>query len=233
MLSFVFNFIFIFMEIVFWKYLYYLFLWFSYLFSITFHEYAHAWCAYKLWDSTPLFQGRLSLNPFKHISVLWLFSIFFIWFWWWKPVLINSAYFKSPERDTVLVSLAWPFVNLLIAIIWVILMLICSKFISLWLQDFIFASIYDNFVWFLKIFIFFNISLFVFNILPFPPLDWFSVIRLFFKNFFDKYSLNIEYISLFFLVFIMFFSNWFWNFINMVSIYVYNFLVMLFWFLLY
>ena len=86
--------------------------------SIGFHEYAHAWVSYILWDPTPKLQWRLTPNPLKHIDPIGFLMIFLILFGWWKPVQVNPMYYKNKLRDELLVALAWPFANFLMAFVW-------------------------------------------------------------------------------------------------------------------
>ena len=93
--------------------------------GISFHEFAHAKTAVKLGDDTPKMQGRVTLNPIKHIDIIGLICLIIAHFGWGKPVQINPYNFKKPFRDQMLVSLAGPVMNLLLAfvtlVIWGIL----------------------------------------------------------------------------------------------------------------
>ena len=92
---------------------------------LTFHEFGHAWMAWKLGDNTAFSQGRVSLNPLVHIDpvgtvVLPLLLIFLapggFFAGWAKPVPVNSDNFRSPRADDIMVTLAGPWMNLLLAI---------------------------------------------------------------------------------------------------------------------
>lgn len=136
--------------------------------SITFHEYAHGWMASKLGDPTPKQAGRLSLNPLVHIDpfgtiilpiILLVLSTRLIGqplaLGYAKPVPINPYHFKNPKKDTALVGLAGPLMNVLIAIL-----------LSL-LVRFRFPIFTEAIV--LGILI--NLILAIFNLIPIPPLD--------------------------------------------------------------
>ncbi len=133
--------------------------------GLTVHEYAHAFVAYKLGDNTAKLQGRLTLNPLKHIDWLGFFLIVVAGFGWAKPVIINPENFKKKHRDEILVSLAGPFSNLLLAVLLFVLtrLLVSSSYIQtdfgVTLTNLLFVSGYIN------------IALFVFNLIPIPPLD--------------------------------------------------------------
>ena len=135
--------------------------------SIWFHEYAHAWVSYILWDPTPKLQWRLTPNPLKHIDPIWFLMIFLIHFWWWRPVEVNPTYYKNKLRDELLVSLAGPFANFIMAFIGSFLYVLFAKFG--WLDPFIQLFFY----WF----IFINIALAIFNLLPIYPLDWYRIVK--------------------------------------------------------
>ena len=142
------------------------------LFAITLHEAAHGWAASKLGDHTARMMGRVTLNPVKHIDpvgtilvplLLVIMSVGFI-FGWAKPVPINFRALKSQKSGMILVALAGPGANFLMAIGWVIVAII-----SINLNQPIFLKMAG-------IGIFFNILLAVFNLLPISPLDGSRVI---------------------------------------------------------
>lgn len=128
------------------------------LFSIVVHELAHGYMAYKLGDNTAKQAGRLTINPLKHIDIVGFIFLLIFKFGWAKPVPINPTNFKVRKRDTILVSLAGPFSNLLISLI----------------IGIIFSfDVIENYIFFnaLMITLWYNIILGIFNLLPFPPLD--------------------------------------------------------------
>ncbi len=133
--------------------------------SLTIHEFAHAWSADQLGDDTPRLAGRLTLNPLAHLD-LWGSLMFIIaGFGWAKPVPVN--YFALRRRTPggfMLVALAGPFSNLLLAILAAIpfrMGLFTSGGIA----------IFSDLSMFLKLFIFYNLILLFFNLLPIFPLD--------------------------------------------------------------
>ena len=138
--------------------------------AFTVHEFAHAWVAYKFGDPTAQRQGRLTLNPMKHLDPLGTILIFIAGFGWARPVPVNRFMFKNPRLAGVLVSVAGPISNLLLVLlafaIWYI-------FIALGLA----AGVPEFFLDFLNVFIGLNAMLFVFNLLPFPPLDGYRIIE--------------------------------------------------------
>lgn len=140
--------------------------------SISLHEYAHAWASDKFGDPTPRLQWRLTPNPLVHIDLIGFLMIFIIHFWRGRPVIINPAYYKNVRRDELLVSLAWPAMNLLLACVGVI---IAQAYI--WLTKSSLITLEQDIVFqFWQLFSRLNISLAIFNLLPFPPLDGYRII---------------------------------------------------------
>jgi Zn-dependent protease len=143
---------------------------------LTFHEFGHAWVALKCGDDTARLQGRVSLNPIVHIDpigtiLLPLFMIFgpssvsrFV-LGWAKPVPVNTYKLRNPNRDDILVTMAGPAMNLVLAVALVALARagllvhlvqmanVCWQFASL------------------------SLLLCFFNLIPIPPLDGSRVMR--------------------------------------------------------
>ena len=123
------------------------------------HEFAHAAMAVQLGDDTPRYQGRYTLNPLVHIDPMGAILILFTGFGWAKPVQWNPRNVKiDPRLASILVSLAGPVSNLLLAIIALVLW---STFLPP-------VPFIDRFISF---FVYINVLLFVFNLIPVPPLD--------------------------------------------------------------
>lgn len=206
--------------------IYYVFLLIILLVSVWLHEYAHAWTSYKLWDPTPVLQWRLTPNPLKHIDIIWLVSVFLIWFWWGKPVQINPTYYKNPVRDETLTALAWPAMNLVLAFLGMLIMMIYWKVIWMWVQNLLLGG--DFVVLFWQMFIIMNIALAVFNMIPLPPLDWFRLIKVFWKKWAYWMEKNTIWISMLLIVLIVSGSPVIWNYISVVSDAIYRLFFMLF-----
>ena len=92
----------------------YVYIGISVLIALVLHELAHGFVSYKLGDPTPKADGRLSLNPLKHLDPVGTICLFFFGFGWAKPVMIDYRYYKNKKLGVALVSLAGPFVNLLL-----------------------------------------------------------------------------------------------------------------------
>jgi len=132
------------------------------IFSLVLHEIAHGYVAYKCGDMTAYHQGRLTLNPLAHLDPIGSLMILFIGFGWAKPVPVNMLNLKNPDKDMVKVAMAGPATNFLLSIlclsIWK-LMLVMSMDIS------------PGIITFFSIFMYINLALCIFNLLPIPPLD--------------------------------------------------------------
>lgn len=154
------------------------------LVAIIFHELAHGYTSYKLGDPTPKKNGRLTLNPISHIDPIGFLCLIIFKFGWAKPVPINPSYYKHRKKDTVLVSIAGPITNLLIALL--VSFIISRGFI----KNETILNIFVIMVWY-------NIMLGIFNLIPLPPLDGSkilaSLLPLKYETLFYKYEkyLNI------------------------------------------
>lgn len=207
--------------------IYYVFLVIILLISIWLHEYAHAWTSYKLWDPTPVLQWRLTSNPFKHIDIIWFISVFLIWFWWWKPVQINPTYYKNPVRDETLSAFAWPAMNLVLAFFGMLIMMIYGKIVGIWIQDLLLVN-GDLVVLFREMFIFMNIALAVFNMIPLPPLDGYRLIKIFWKKWAQWMEKNVMRISMILIILIVSGSPILSAYISTVTDIIYRLFFMLF-----
>lgn len=138
--------------------------------AFTVHEFAHAYVAYKFGDPTAKNQGRLTLNPMQHLDPIGTILIFIAGFGWARPVPVNRFFFKNPKLAGISVSIAGPISNLVMAVL--------GFFIWYALAGTGLAASFPAFVAdFLNIFIQLNLVLFVFNLLPFPPLDGYRIIE--------------------------------------------------------
>ncbi len=145
------------------------------LFSLSAHEYAHGYAAYKLGDNTARNFGRLTLNPFKHIDILGFLMLLFAGFGWAKPVPVNTRHMKNSRWGFVLVSLAGPLTNLIIA--FVAAFLYYSSIVveaHLWANGvgetslMMICGLVEKFF---ALFVTLNVGYAVFNMIPIPPLD--------------------------------------------------------------
>lgn len=135
--------------------------------AFTIHEFSHAWVATRFGDDTPERAGRLTLNPLKHLDPLGSLMLLLAGFGWAKPVPINPYTIRrNNSAGVMLVSIAGPLSNLLLAILAAIPLR--SGLFPTTLQV---NSILPTPGYFLVEFIFTNVALFLFNMIPLAPLD--------------------------------------------------------------
>ena len=139
--------------------------------AITFHEFAHAYAADKLGDDTPRMQGRLNLNPMRHIDLVGFMLLMFAGFGWGKPVQINPRNFNRNvrmDKGEAIVSVAGPLMNFALAILSAFVLGAIYKFSSI---GFYYSTTGRIINILLKNLLVINIGLGVFNLIPLPPLD--------------------------------------------------------------
>lgn len=165
---------------------------------MTFHEYAHAWMATKLGDTTPRAQGRLTLNPVAHIDPVGIIMLLFAHIGWGRPVEINPNNFtsnKSLRTCELLVAIAGPIMNFILAFILILGYYAFTTYAKISLK------------WYLIIDVIFanaiavNIGLGVFNLIPIPPLDGSKVFRRFLPyNANEWLDRNMQFIYIIFMI---------------------------------
>lgn len=134
------------------------------LFAISMHEFAHGYVSYKLGDPTPKVSGRISLNPMKHLDPFGTLTLIFLGFGWAKPVMVNPNYYKNKKLGMLLVAIAGPVMNFIIAFLSALIIGVVTK---LGVVNEFTATITQFFFYMSLI----NIGLGVFNLIPIPPLD--------------------------------------------------------------
>ncbi|HHW32406.1 MAG TPA: site-2 protease family protein [Clostridiaceae bacterium] len=148
------------------------------LISLTFHEFSHAYTSYRLGDPTAKYAGRLTLNPLKHLDILGTLMFLFSRFGWAKPVPINPMYYKDRNKGTMIVSVAGPLSNILLALIFSFPMIYLERKYGIvngsFFTSFNPIAILYNFSF---MFYMINIGLAAFNILPVPPLDGSNILQ--------------------------------------------------------
>jgi Zn-dependent protease len=158
--------------------------------TLTIHEFSHAACALAFGDSTAKDAGRLTLNPLSHIDPLGFVMLLFVGFGWAKPVPISVYNLKNRRLGAAVVALAGPLSNLLGMVVFGLLF----KFLAPVLGP---DNLLTNFLFFVALV---NVSLFVFNLLPIPPLDGshvlFAILPDHLNNFKDSFSNYGPYVLL-------------------------------------
>lgn len=134
--------------------------------GLTVHEFSHAYMAYKLGDSTAKDSGRLTLNPLKHIDWLGFFLIVIAGFGWAKPVTFNPENLRHKHRDEILISIAGPISNFILAVLFLIIARLLYS-----INYFNIDTLGIQIVKMIMIWGVINFGLFVFNLIPIPPLD--------------------------------------------------------------
>ena len=147
------------------------------LIGLTVHEYCHAMAAYKLGDTTARDQGRLTFNPIKHIDPIGFLFIIFAGFGWAKPVQFNPENLRNLRRDKAIIAVAGPLSNLILALLFIGLIRIWFNMLESAAEGSGQTAAFltsPNFLIALNVILraaMINIGLFVFNLLPIPPLD--------------------------------------------------------------
>jgi Zn-dependent protease len=155
------------------------------LISLPVHECAHAYAAYKLGDDTAKREGRLTLNPIKHLDPMGAILMIFTGFGWAKPVPINARNFKNRKTGFALSALAGPVSNFILAYLAIVMLRLFRVSLD---------SFGGMLLYYLAIL---NIGLGVFNLLPVPPLDGSRVFSLILPE--QQYFKIMKYEGLFFI----------------------------------
>jgi|SRR5215203_4327449 len=167
------------------------------IFSVSAHEFGHAWTSYKFGDDTAYLEGRVTLNPVPHIDPIGTLLLPILGFLisytsttnfpliaWGKPTPVNPLKWRNKDAANVCVSIAGIVINLLIAVIATIIikLMISQQVITRENFDVGLISIFFNFLYTLVLM---NVGLAIFNLLPFPPLDGSRVLQTFLPRSFE------------------------------------------------
>ena len=158
------------------------------------HEYFHALAATKLGDPTPSALGRLTIAPWQHLDPWGALALLLFGFGWAKPVPIDPRYFKKPKRDMAIVAAAGPLSNLIMSLIAALLYLASLRTLQ-WILPLVSADFLPRFFYYLAQFFYVfhlvNLTLFVFNLIPIPPLDGSRILFAILPS--DKYFKMMRY----------------------------------------
>ena len=172
------------------------------LISLPVHEFAHGYCAKLLGDRTAEQQGRLTLNPLKHLDPIGVITMVTVGFGWAKPVPINTNNFKKPKKDMAIVAIMGPVSNLILALVGVCLFKL--TLIIFFNNDSLIFVYY--FKVFLKYFSTINIILAVFNLIIVPPLDGSRLVMCFLpQKYYDIFT-KFEYLGMIVVFVLLFFG---------------------------
>ena len=137
------------------------------LLALTFHEYAHAYTAYRYGDDTAKRGGRLSLNPLRHLDPLGTIMIFIVHFGWAKPVPVDPNRLRNPKKDMLWISTAGPLANMVLALASGLLIRVLLIMGNAPDRHTAIGLLFFMLIMSLQI----NLALAIFNILPIAPLD--------------------------------------------------------------
>ena len=139
------------------------------LIAIVFHELTHGLFSYFLGDPTPKEQGRLTLNPTKHLDLFGTLCLIIFGFGWAKPVRVDPRYYKNPKWGMALVALGGPLANFIIAFISGLIISLINYYAP-------YTKVFEILYYFFLYLMIINIGLGVFNLIPIPPLDGSKII---------------------------------------------------------
>jgi Zn-dependent protease len=129
------------------------------MYSVVLHELAHGWVAWRMGDPTAKMQGRLSLNPLRHLDPVGTIMLFIFGFGWARPVPVNFNYIRDTKKGLILVSSAGIITNMLLA------------FLAFFLYRLLTPAPGEVMATLLSYMAQINIMLAAFNLIPIPPLD--------------------------------------------------------------
>lgn len=161
--------------------------------ALVIHEYAHAKAADIMGDFTPRMTGRLTLNPMAHIDPIGLIMLLVVRFGWAKPVMINARNFRNWRQGELLVAVAGPVANLLVAFISLLAMAVLFKL----------GMFSEGVRLVLSMMVLFNINFAIFNMLPLPPLDGSKVLMVLLPGRLAYKLMSLERYSFIILIFLM------------------------------
>ena len=162
------------------------------VFSLSFHEFAHAYTAYKLGDNTSAHQGRLTLNPAAHLDPFGSLMLLLVGFGYAKPVPVNPINLNNPRTDMMKIAFAGPASNLILCLIGcLVIRLVGSDEIRSFVGFNKFGPVYNytNLGMILVYFSNINMLLAIFNLIPVHPLDGGQI----FGGFLDKRNPGLSY----------------------------------------
>ncbi len=176
------------------------------LFSVIIHELAHGYVAYSLGDPTAKYQGRLTLNPIKHLDLFGSIALPLLLFisgspilvGWAKPVPINPYNFRDQAWGSLKVAIAGPLSNIALALVFGLPMRLFSP---------AFFATFSGLLIIFSFIVHINIILALFNLVPIPPLDGSWILFTFIPTQFQKAKMFLQQYGIFILIFVIFFGG--------------------------
>ncbi len=153
--------------------------------GLTIHEFSHAWVANRCGDPTSKDDGRVTLNPLKHIDPLGFIMLLIVGFGWAKPVVFDERRLRNPKTDIMKIAVAGPVSNALaaVALSWIFALIIRINEQSYYS---VMAEVFVNAIYI-------NWGLFIFNLIPIPPLDGSHLLLNYFRKFPVLYGALYKY----------------------------------------
>jgi len=173
------------------------------LLALTFHEYAHAYAAYRYGDDTAKQSGRLSLNPLRHLDPLGTIMIFIVHFGWAKPVPVNPNRLRNPKKDMLWISAAGPLANMMLALASGLLIRVLLTIGVTPDRHTAIGLLFFMVIMSLQI----NLALAIFNILPIAPLDGSKILSALLPVRYEKLIYFLERYGPFILIGLIIFSQ--------------------------
>lgn len=190
---------------------------------LPFHEWAHAFTALKLGDTSVKYRGRLTLNPLAHIDPFGALALLLFGFGWAKPVPVDSRNFKRPKLYMGITAMMGPVANIVAALVGALIYCALARFTP----EFLMTNTFGGYLTiFFQFYISVNITLAVFNLLPIPPLDGSKILFIFLPDrLVNKFYQYQQFISIGILV-LLWTGVLSWP-IRILSDYLFNFVMML------
>lgn len=176
------------------------------LISVSLHELAHGYVSYKLGDPTPKQDGRLSLNPLRHLDPFGTLALLFVGFGWAKPVQVDASYYKDPKTGIVWTAFAGPLMNFVLSFICILIIVALMRFGHLLPNNRMLNTIVMYVYHLLNYTALLSLGQAIFNMIPVPPLDGSKILYgLLPDSLFDWFMRNEQFLSL--LILFLLFTN--------------------------
>ncbi len=187
--------------------------------SLSFHEFAHAWMAFRLGDDTAALAGRMTLNPLRHLDPIGSLTFLFVGIGWAKPVPVNPSRFtrvKNMKRGMFLTSLAGPMANILLGTVaWILFCVVYTIYLATGASGAMTLVLINLFTLLFSL----NMLLAVFNLLPVPPLDGYRVFGVALPDSWYRTLMSYErYIGVAFLFLVIFLGRYLFSLLGFILI---------------